>query len=403
MAIFEELKARGLVRQSTGEEHIAALLDDKEPLTFYIGFDPTANSLHVGHLLQLITVKRLIHQGHKFIALVGGATAMIGDISGKNDTRKVLSADEVAINAQAIKTQIQQIVQADFMMVNNHDWFKGQFYLDFVREIGSLFSVNQMLRAECFRARLESKSGLSFLEFNYMLMQGFDFLHLRREHGCILQLGGDDQWSNILAGIDLIHKKDHKEAFGLTLSLLLNSTGEKMGKTLDGAIWLDANKTKPFEFFQYWRNIPDADVGKCFQVMTFVSMEEIEGIMRGDINEAKKRLAWEITALVHGKEAADRIMHQAQEMFEHGNNTVVEVKVIKIVNGKTDKYQVLVELCLAVSKTQARQLVAEKAIKWQNGGDITLLTPADEFPTDKGQLTIFKGKKTRIGCKFIDE
>ena len=376
MTTFKELQDRGLVRQTTGESRVTELINGK-PITFYIGFDPTANSLHIGHLLQLITAKRLVNAGHKFIALIGGATAMVGDISGKSDTRKILSKDKVDANAKAIQHQIERIMQGEITIVNNNEWSDNINYLDFIRDIGSCFSVNNMLRAECFKARLNN-GGLSFLEFNYMLLQAHDFLHLHQTRGCVLQLGGDDQWSNILAGIELVHKKDRADVFGLTLSLLLNAAGEKMGKTLGGTIWLDGEKTKPYPFSQYWRNIPDADVHRCFEVMTFISMADIEKIMSGDINKAKELLAWQITALVHSVTIADQVRLQAQDLSASKRITFDPIAAREI-DDKDWSGQELVLLFeeWATSKSAANRLMDNNGVKIQNGHDPNLLKSRD--------------------------
>lgn len=372
MKLFEELEARGLVKQTTNTEQIRSLLNDGE-VTFYIGFDPTAESLHVGHLLQLVTAKRLIDAGHNCIILVGGATGMIGDPTGKSDMRKMLSFSQVRVNSSDIETQIHKILNwpGAFRSINNMMWFSNMTFLDMLRNVGPHFSVNNMLRAECFKSRMEH--GLSFMEFTYMLMQATDFLKLFEWENCTLQIGGDDQWSNILAGIDLIHKVKGAEVFGLTLPLLTNSAGQKMGKTEKGAVWLSAETPNDiFDFFQFWRNLPDTDIMKCFKQLTFLSLEEIESLPFDtveEINEAKKRLALEITSIVHGKEAAQAALEQAEALFESRDASTLEAIEVP---ERMEFLDLLVQNGFAKSRTDARNLIGNRGIFIN---DLVVLSP----------------------------
>lgn len=301
--VFDELNARGMIAQTTNAEKTRELLGGKEPVTFYIGFDPTADSLHVGHFVQLMVMAHMQKAGHRPVALLGGGTGMIGDPTGKSDMRKMMTPETIQYHVDCFKKQMSRFVdfsEGKALMVNNADWLLNLNYIDFLREVGVHFSVNRMLTFECFKQRLER--GLSFMEFNYMLMQSYDFFYLNQQYGCTLELGGDDQWSNILGGVELCRRKAGKEVYGMTFALLTTSEGKKMGKTEKGAVWLDPDKTPPYEFFQYWRNIDDADVGKCLRMLTFLSVGEIEEMERaGDINRNKERLAHELTALVHGR------------------------------------------------------------------------------------------------------
>ena len=316
-SVFDVLLERGYIKQLTHEAEIKELLE-KEKVTFYIGFDPTADSLHVGHFLQLMVMAHMQRAGHFPIALIGGGTAMIGDPSGKSDMRRMMTREEIEHNGNCFKAQMSRLVdfsEGKALMLNNADWLLDLNYVNFIREIGVHFSVNKMLTAECFKQRLEK--GLSFLEFNYMLMQGYDFLELNRKYGCVMELGGDDQWSNILAGVDLIRRKEGKPAYGMTFTLLTNSEGKKMGKTEKGAVWLDKEKTSPYEFYQYWRNIDDSDVEKCLALLTFLPMDEVRrlGALQGaEINEAKKVLAYEVTKIIHGEEEAEKAKSAASSI-----------------------------------------------------------------------------------------
>ena len=318
MSVLDILKERGFVQQLTHEDEIAELLEN-EKITFYIGFDPTADSLHVGHFLGMMVMAHMQRAGHRPVCLIGAGTAMVGDPSGKTDMRKMMTLETISYNGEQFKKQMQRFI--DFsngkaLMLNNADWLLNLNYVQFLREIGVHFSVNRMLTAECFKQRLEK--GLSFLEFNYMLMQAYDFLELNRQCDCIMQMGGDDQWSNILAGADLIRRKEGKPAYGLTFTLLTTSDGRKMGKTEKGALWLDAAKTSPYDFYQYWRNIDDADVEKCLSLLTFLPMDEVKrlGALKDkEINIAKKTLAYEVTQLIHGQEEAKKAQQAAEALF----------------------------------------------------------------------------------------
>lgn len=392
MKIFDELVGRGLVRQSTNEEKIRQMLDGDQPVTFYIGFDPTADSLHVGHLLQVVTARRLVETGHQAFMLIGDATAKIGDPSGKSKARPMLSEDEIVINAQSIEDQVRRLMPKDRVwFTHNTNWFCNIGFLDFIQDVGSHFSINTMLRAECFKSRMDQ--GLSFLEFSYMLMQGFDFFQLNKLFGCSLQIGGDDQWSNMLAGIDLIHKKTGREAFALTLPLLTNSDGTKMGKTEKGAVWLsEKGPTSIFDFFQFWRNIPDTEVLKCFKLLTFLSLEEIAAIPfveTSDINAAKKRLAFEMTKIVHGLGAAQVTLEMVEALFESRDVTVMEPLAIA---DNTHVLDVLKECGFAKSRTDARNLIGNRGITINEEvlTDPTLMISQDRFGF---QLIVRKGKK----------
>lgn len=378
---FEDLEQRGLIKQTTNAEKLRQLLNSDTPVTFYIGFDPTADSLHVGHLLQIVTAKRLADAGHKPIMLIGGATALIGDPTGKSEMRKMLSHSDIRVNGEAIATQIKKIMGKDCEIVSNMQWFDDADFLTILRTIGPFFSVNNMLRAECFKSRMEH--GLSFLEFNYMIMQAQDFRMLHLEEGCTLQIGGDDQWSNILAGIDLIHKKHAKEVFGLTLPLLVNSDGTKMGKTEKGAVWLDPDKTSPSEFFQFWRNIPDDQVDKCFRFFTVIETGP------KDINLQKKILAFEITKLVHGELIARQTLEQAEALFEKHDTS--ELEAMPITEG-THILELIIKCGFAKSRTEARNLILNKGItiNQEVQTDPTIIV----FKTNFGnELIVRKGKK----------
>ena len=325
MTCYEELKARGLIAQVTDEKLIQELVDSGKA-TFYIGFDPTADSLHVGHFMALCLMKRLQMAGNRPIALIGGGTGMIGDPSGRTDMRQMMTVETIQHNCDCFKKQMSRFIEFGedkALMVNNADWLKDLNYIEFIRDIGACFSVNTMLRAKCYEQRMEK--GLSFLEFNYMIMQSYDFLELYKRYGCNLQFGGDDQWSNMLGGTELIRKKLGKDASAMTITLLLNSEGKKMGKTQSGAVWLDPDKTSPYEFFQYWRNVDDQDVIKCMKLLTFIPLEEIEEMERTlsgeQLNPAKERLAYELTQMVHGKEEADKALAAARAVFSSASGT----------------------------------------------------------------------------------
>jgi len=394
--VYDVLKERGLIAQVTHEEEVRNLLGN-EKVTFYIGFDPTADSLHVGHFLQMVVMKHMQMHGHRPIALVGGGTGHIGDPSGRTDMRQMMTADIINHNCECFKKQLSSVI--DFsdgkaLMVNNADWLLKLNYVEFLRDIGSCFSVNKMLTAECFKQRLEK--GLSFLEFNYMLMQSYDFLMLSREYDCKLELGGDDQWSNILGGIELCRRKDQKQVYGMTFTLLTNSEGKKMGKTQSGALWLDPEKTSPYDFYQYWVNVDDADVIKCLKLLTFLPMEEIEEMAKykdAEINKAKRVLAYEVTKLVHGEDEANKVKAAAEAVFGGGVNSadMPTTEIEKI--GGMSILDILVTSSLAASKGEARRLVQQGGVSL-NGNKITdiayMLSDADF--TD-GEATIKKGKK----------
>ncbi len=396
MKLFEELESRGLIKQTNNRDKLRHLLNETS-VTFYIGFDPTAESLHVGHLLQLVTAKRLLEAGHHAIILLGGATAMVGDPSGKSEMRQMLSRPAIRVNSEGIINQIDNLLvhHQQISIHNNLEWFDGKHFLDLLVEIGPHFSVNNMLRADCFKSRMEQ--GLSFLEFNYMIMQAFDFLHLHENANCLLQIGGDDQWSNMLAGIDLIRRKakseqTNSEAVALTLPLLLNSDGTKMGKTEKGAVWLDPDKTSPFDFFQFWRNIPDDQVEKCFNFFTDLSWNRAQNL---HINEKKKLLAVHITTLVHGQNAAQQALEQAQALFEKQDTSTLEST--SIVEG-SHILDLVVKCGFAKSRTDARNLINNKGITINDKvvDNPTLLITRDTFGND---FTIRKGKKNF--CRFI--
>ena len=393
MGIYEELQARGLIAQVTDEKEIRELINKGEA-KFYIGFDPTADSLHVGHFMALCLMKRLQLAGNTPIVLLGGGTGHVGDPSGRSDLRQMLTKEQIDKNIECFKQQMSHFI--DFnkaLVVNNADWLLKLNYVDFLREVGPHFSVNNMLRAECYKQRMER--GLSFLEFNYMIMQAYDFYYLNQHYGCNMQFGGDDQWSNMLAGTELIRKKAGKDAYAMTITLLLNSEGKKMGKTASGAVWLDPNKTTPFEFFQYWRNVDDADVMKCFNLLTFLSLERINEIASWDdsrINEKKEILAFELTKLVHGEEEANKALQAAKNLFagigDDSNMPSIEVEAGDEVN----ILDLLVKAELATSKSEARRLVEQ--------GGITIdgekkTNPAEIIKFDK-ELKIKKGKKVFV-------
>jgi tyrosyl-tRNA synthetase len=397
--VFDTLTERGFIAQVTDEEAVRKLLAE-ESVTFYIGFDPTADSLHVGHFVALMVMAHMQKAGHKPIALLGGGTAMVGDPSGKTDMRRMMTAETIDYNAGCFKAQMSKLVdfgegKAD--MVNNKDWLMNLNYVEFLRDVGAHFSVNRMLAAECFKQRLEK--GLSFLEFNYMLMQGYDFYYLFRHRNCRMQLGGDDQWSNILGGIDLVRKKDAKEVYGLTFRLLTTSEGKKMGKTEKGAVWLDPAKTSPFDFYQYWRNTADPDVVNCMKLLTFIPMEEIVGYAQlkdEQINEAKKRLAYEVTRIVHGEEEAARCRDQAQALFGAGGRsddmptTVLSDEERAIGVGVLD---LMLRAGLIPSKSEGRRLVMQGGVFLNDAvvNDPALLVGGKDFVD--GEAILRKGKK----------
>ena len=369
MKLYDELVARGLIAQVTNEDEIREMIDNGKA-TFYIGFDPTADSLHVGHFMALCLMKRLQMAGNKPIALIGGGTAMIGDPSGRTDMRSMMTTETIQHNCDCFKKQMERFIEfgeGKAQMVNNADWLLDLNYVDVLREVGACFSVNNMLRAECYKQRMEK--GLSFLEFNYMIMQSYDFYHLYQNYGCNMQFGGNDQWSNMLGGTELIRKKLGKDAHAMTITLLLNSEGKKMGKTAKGAVWLDPNKTTPFDFYQYWRNVEDADVMKCIRMLTFLPLEEIDAMADwkdAQLNVAKEILAYELTKLVHGEEEADKAKAAAKALFVGGgddaNMPTTEVPADKLTDGKIGFLNLMVLCGLAPSNKQARQLVQQGGV-----------------------------------------
>ena len=369
MGIYEELKARGLIAQVTDEEQIRDLVNNGKA-TFYIGFDCTADSLHVGHFMALCLMKRLQMAGNKPIALIGGGTTMIGDPSGRNDMRKMLTKADIDHNAECFKRQMERFIdfgEGKAMMLNNADWLMKLNYIELLREVGACFSVNNMLRAKCYEQRMEK--GLSFLEFNYMIMQSYDFYHMFQEYGCNMQFGGDDQWSNMLGGTELIRRKLGKDAQAMTITLLLNSEGKKMGKTASGAVWLDPNKTTPYDFYQYWRNVGDSDVLKCIRMLTFLPLEQIDEMDKWEgsqLNRAKEILAYELTALVHGEEEAKKAEESAKALFgAGGNNANMPTSVLTdadFENGDINVLSMLVTTGLCPSRGEARRLVQQGGV-----------------------------------------
>ena len=398
MHILDLLKERGFIAQVTFEDELYEQL--KEPTTLYVGFDPTADSLHIGHYIPIMAMAHMQRAGHRPIALMGAGTGMVGDPSGKTDMRKMMTVETIDANVEAIKKQMSRFLdfgEGGAIIANNADWLRSLNYIDFLREIGKYFSVNQMLTAECYRQRLER--GLTFLEFNYMLMQGYDFLELFRRYGCRLQMGGDDQWSNMLAGADLIRRKERERAFALTFKLLLTHEGKKMGKTEKGALWLDAQKTTPYEFYQYWRNVDDADVEKCLGLLTFLPMDEVRrlGALSGsEINEAKKVLAFEVTKLVHGEEEAEKAAGAAAALFGGGamGGSVPTTEVTREQLENDGRITTLLALVgLAKSNSAARKLVEQNAVSINDEKvtDINAVLRPEEIPQDG--LMLRSGKK----------
>ena len=399
MKVYEELVARGLIAQTTNEETIKELVNAGKAV-FYIGFDPTADSLHVGHFMALSLMKRLQMAGNRPIALIGGGTGMVGDPSGRTDMRNVMTVEEIERNCECFKKQMSKFI--DFsengaIMVNNADWLLKLNYVDFLREFGACFSVNRMLTAECYKQRLEK--GLSFLEFNYMIMQSYDFYELFLRYGCNMQFGGDDQWSNMLGGTELIRRKLGKDAHAMTITLLLNSEGNKMGKTAKGAVWLDPEKTSPYDFFQYWRNVADADVIKCLKLLTFVPLEEIAGMetwQGEELNRAKEVLAYELTALVHDKAAAEAALATSKDLFSSGgaeNMPVLELEEADFAEGDVNILAVLQKSGLCSSKSEARRAVEQGGVE-VNGEKVKdfALTFSREDAAG-GDIIIRRGKK----------
>ena len=399
MTIYDELVARGLIAQVTDEEEIKELVNNGKA-TFYIGFDPTADSLHVGHFMALCLMKRLQMAGNKPIALIGGGTGYIGDPSGRSDMRSMMTAEQIQHNCDCFKKQMSRFIEfgeGKAQMVNNADWLLNLNYIDLLRDVGACFSVNNMLRAECYKQRMEK--GLSFLEFNYMIMQSYDFYHLYKEYGCNMQFGGDDQWSNMLGGTELIRKKLSKDAYAMTITLLLNSEGKKMGKTASGAVWLDAEKTSPYEFYQYWRNVGDKDVLKCIRMLTFLPLEEIDKMDAWEgsqLNTAKEILAFELTKLVHGEEEAAKAQETARAVFSgagsHENMPTTTLTVDDLIDGKIGVLDMMVKAGLVTSKGEGRRLVVQGGVSIN---DVKITDPAYSFTADdfKNEIILKKGKK----------
>ncbi|MBP3622264.1 MAG: tyrosine--tRNA ligase [Lachnospiraceae bacterium] len=406
MKLYDELVARGLIAQVTNEEEISKLINEGKA-TFYIGFDPTADSLHVGHFMALCLMKRLQMGGNKPIALIGGGTAMIGDPSGRTDMRQMMTEETIQHNVECFKKQMSRFI--DFsedkaMLVNNADWLLDLNYVDVLREVGAHFSVNRMLTAECYKQRMEK--GLSFLEFNYMIMQSYDFYALYQKYGCNLQFGGDDQWSNMLGGTELIRRKLGKDAHAMTITLLLNSEGKKMGKTQKGAVWLDPNKTTPFEFFQYWRNVADADVIKCLKMLTFLPLEEIqkmESYEGSELNKAKEVLAYELTTLVHGEEEGKKALEAARALFTSGNAAnmpTADITSDDLKDGAIDIISLLVKSGLVASRNEGRRGIEQGGVSVNDEKvtDIAKTFTAEELQQD---VIIKRGKKNFRKINFV--
>lgn len=398
--VFDILEERGYISQATHKDEIYEMLG-KPGVTFYIGFDPTADSLHVGHFVQMMVMSHMQKAGHRPIALMGGGTAMIGDPSGRSDMRQMMTVETIDHNVECFKKQMGKVV--DFsdgkaLIVNNGDWLRNLNFMDFMREIGPHFSVNRMLTAECYKQRLEK--GLTFLEFTYMLMQSYDFYYLHQKYDCCLELGGDDQWSNIIGGVELVRRKDQAQAYGLTFTLLTNSEGKKMGKTAKGAVWLDPNKTSPFDFFQYWRNIDDADVIKCMKLLTFMEMDEINEYAKltdSAINEAKKRLAFEVTKIVHGEEIALQVKKQTEDIYENKGRSddmkTTEVDATGVANGTIQIADVLVEAGLMKSKGEAKRMISQKGVYLNDIALEDQFYALKESDFTNGEAIVRKGKK----------
>ena len=400
MKVYEELVARGLIAQVTDEERIRDLVNNGEAV-FYIGFDPTADSLHVGHFMALCLMKRLQMAGNKPIALIGGGTAMIGDPSGRSDMRQMMTEETIAHNCECFKKQMSRFI--DFsdgkaLMVNNADWLMSLNYIEVLREVGACFSVNRMLSAECYKQRMEK--GLSFLEFNYMIMQSYDFYHLFKEYGCNMQFGGDDQWSNMLGGTELIRKKLGKDAYAMTITLLLNSEGKKMGKTASGAVWLDPNKTSPYEFYQYWRNVGDNDVLKCIRMLTFLPLEEIDAMDSWEgsqLNTAKEILAFELTKLVHGEEEATKAQAAAKAIFSGAadldNMPSTTLSDEDFTDGAIDILDILMKAEITKSRGEGRRLVQQGGISVDDAKVTDFAMSFSKDALKEKPIVVKKGKK----------
>ena len=398
MTIYDELVARGLIAQVTDEEEIKELINNGKA-TFYIGFDPTADSLHVGHFMALCLMKRLQMAGNKPVVLIGGGTAMIGDPSGRSDMRQMMTTETIAHNVDCFKKQMSRFI--DFsedkaILVNNADWLMDLNYVEVLRDIGPHFSVNRMLTAECYKQRMEK--GLSFLEFNYMIMQSYDFYQLYQKYGCNMQFGGDDQWSNMLGGTELIRRKLGKDAYAMTINLLLNSEGKKMGKTQSGAVWLDPNKTTPFDFYQYWRNVSDQDVLKCIRMLTFLPLEQIDAMESWEgsqLNEAKDILAYELTKLVHGEEEADKARDASKALFSTGSAANMPTETVGediFTDGSVDILQLLISANLATSRNEARRAVEQGGVS-VNGEKVTDSHASYRKEDFTEEFILKKGKK----------
>ena len=400
MGVYEELVARGLIAQVTDEKEIRELVNNGKAV-FYIGFDPTADSLHVGHFMALCLMKRLQMAGNKPIALIGGGTAMIGDPSGRTDMRQMMTKETIAHNCECFKKQMSKFI--DFsdgkaLMVNNADWLLDLNYVELLREVGACFSVNNMLRAECYKQRMEK--GLSFLEFNYMIMQSYDFYALYQKYGCNMQFGGDDQWSNMLGGTELIRRKLGKDAYAMTINLLLNSEGKKMGKTQKGAVWLDAEKTTPFEFYQYWRNVDDADVIKCLKMLTFLPLYEIEELSKlegSELNKAKEILAYELTKMIHGAEEADKAQEGARALFGKGADTdnmpTTQITADDLGDEGIAILDLLLKCKLIPSKGEGKRLIQQGGISVDDEKITDMFRKVTSDAFEKGHVIIKKGKK----------
>lgn len=408
MKLYEELKSRGFVKQMTAEENIIkAQLNDKK-LSIYIGFDPTKESLHVGHLMPIMLLSHIQKHGHRPICIVGGATALIGDPSGKDSMREMLTAEKIDDNLLGIKKQLSHFINFDdgkALILNNYDWTGKQNYIEFIRDIGAHFTVNRMLAAECFKMRMEK--GLTFLEFNYMLLQAYDFYVLSKEYDCTMELGGDDQWSNIIAGIELVRRKDQKEVFGMTFPLLTKSDGKKMGKTEGGAIWLDKNLTSPFEYFQFWRNSADADVIKLLKIFTYISLDEIkqyEKLEGAELNEAKELLAYEATRVLHGKEEADKAKDAAKKLFSGGNADESSMPTYEITKDEFLEMSVVdifIKGELFATKGEAKRMIKQGGVSINKQKINDFMQKMEEKDIKENKIMLQKGKKKFVLIKII--
>lgn len=412
MTLFEDLERRGLIAQMTHPEEIKDLINHKKTV-FYIGFDATANSLHVGHFLQLMVMRRMQQAGHIPIVLLGTGTTMVGDPSGRTDMRKMLTVEEIDANADIFLDQVRRyldLTPGKAIIARNGDWLRNLNYIELLRDVGVHFTVNKMLSAECFKSRMEK--GLSFIEFNYMIMQSYDFLHLFRAHGCVIQLGGNDQWSNIINGADLIRRVEGKEAYGLTFTLLATKAGQKMGKTAKGAVWLDAGKTPPYEFFQYWRNVDDEEVINCMKLLTFIPIDEIEEMEKwqgSELNKAKEKLAYELTKCVHGEQEADKALNAAKALFMGGGNDesmpTTALEQGDFAGGAISLVDLLVKTGLAPSKGEARRLIQQNGISVDISGDFETVSDiqftVSQEAVEANGFMIRKGKKVfhKIFCE----